>query len=197
MKKEALILMLVLVSVGTAFAIASNWHKLAEIVGVVKPPSSSLIPISIDLGTLQPAQSFGADGYANLTCNTSYNVSKLVLAIPSTASEWHSMAGGFKDLYLKVSVDVVTLTMPDIPVVADDSSAINPGTDSDYWKFEFQETPLTYYSYKGGGSWNPQVWNPLEPGNHTVWVTVAGKTSIPAQQVNLTITLYLEIIPAS
>jgi hypothetical protein len=74
---------------------------------------------------------------------------------------------------------------------------INPGTDSAYWKFEFQESSLAYYSYKGGGSWNPEIWNPLKPGNHTVLITVAGKTSIPAQHVNLMITLYLEIIPAS
>jgi len=197
MKGKALTLILVLALVGAAFAVAGNWHRLAEIVGVVKPPSSTLVPIRIDLGTLQPAQIFFAHANTTLTCNSKYNVSKLIIAVPSLASEWYAMAGGFKDLYLKVTIDVITLGLPDIPVVKDGSSAINPGTDSAYWKFEFTELPLTYYSYKGGGSWNPQIWNPLRPGNHTVFISVRGETSVPAQLVNLSLTLYLEIKPAS
>ena len=197
MKVKTLTLILVLVLVGAVSAVAADWYKLAEIVGVVKPQSSTLVPIRIDLGTLQPAQSFFRDANTTLTCNGEYDVSKLIIAVPSLASEWYAMAGGFKNLYLKVSIDVTTLTLPDIPVVKDGSSAINPGTDSAYWKFEFQDTLLAYYSYRGGGSWNPQVWNPLKPGNHTVLISVYGETSVPAQQVNLSLTLYLEIKPAS
>ena len=99
--------------------------------------------------------------------------------------------GGFQKLYLSVGVDVAVLLAPDIPIVANGSSAINPGSDSAYWKFEFQETPLAYYSYK---NWSPPI---VEHGNHTVLVYVEGETSIPAQQVNLSLTLYLEIKPAS
>jgi len=179
--EKTLSLILILALISTAFAVAANWHKLAEIFGVVKPPTSTLIPIKIDLGTLQPNQDFTVSSNTTLTCNSEYNVSKLIIAIPYSAGEWYAMVGGFKNLYLKVTIDVVTiLTMPDIPVVMDGSSAINPGTDSAYWKFEFQESSLAYYSYKGGGSWNPEIWNPLKPGNHTVLITVAGKTSIPA-----------------
>jgi hypothetical protein len=173
-------------------ALAANWHKLAEIVGVVKPPSLSLVPIRIDMGTLQSAQNFYFDNSTTLTINVNSNVSKLIIAIPSSASEWYSMAGGFKELYLKVSIDITTLTLPNIPLVANGVSAINPGSDSAYWKFEFQETPLTYYSFKG----EIFVLNPLEPGNHTVRVEGMGETSIPAQQVNFDITIYLEIIPS-
>lgn len=195
--KKALVLTLILAFIGSAFAIATNWHMLAEIVGVVKPPSSRLIPIRIDLGTLQPAQKFDLCVNTTLTCNGNFNVSKLIIAIPSSASEWYAMAGGFKDLYLKVAIDVTTLGLPDIPVVANGSSAINPGSDSAYWKFEFQDASYSYYSYKGGGSWNPRIWNPLRPGDHIVCVCVMGETSTPAQQVNSRITLYLEISPVS
>jgi len=194
--KKLFMVILVLALVGSAFAIASNWHKLAEIVGVIKPPSSGLIPVRIDLGTLQPAQTFTFYANTTLTCNSEYNVTKLIVAIPSSASEWRAMIGGFKDLYLKVQIDVITLSLPDIPVVVGGSSAINPGTDSNYWRFEFQETPISYYSYKGGGTWSPQIWNPLKPGNHTVYIDVTGQTSIPAEQVNFSITLYLEMVPA-
>ncbi|MEM4469036.1 MAG: hypothetical protein QXS32_08240 [Candidatus Nezhaarchaeales archaeon] len=68
------------------------------------------------------------------------------------------MAGGFKDLYLMVTIDVVTLCTPDIPVVVNGSSAINPGSGSAYWKFEFQDESYGYYYYMEGGSWSPQIW---------------------------------------
>jgi hypothetical protein len=191
-KVKTLTLILVLVLVGAVSAVAADWYKLAEIVGVVKPQSSTLVPIRIDLGTLQPAQSFFRDANTTLTCNGEYDVSKLIIAVPSLASEWYAMAGGFKNLYLKVTIDVMTLTLPDIPVVENGSSAINPGADSAYWKFEFQEGALAYYSYKG----KLEVFNPLEPGDHIVFISVYGETSAPAQEVNLSLTLYLEIKPA-
>lgn len=192
MGRKVILFILIMVLIGSVFAITANWHKLAEIVGVVKPPSTTLIPIKIDLGTLQPAQHFTDFGLANLTCNTYYQISKLILAIPSSASEWYTIVGGFRNLYLRVGVDVIRpLNEPNIPVIVNGSSAINPGSDSAYWKFEYQETPTAFYSYK---NWTPQR---VEPGNHTVLVYVTGETSIPARQVNFSITLYLEINPSS
>jgi len=189
-KALALILTLALIGATSVAAIPANWHRLAEIVGVVKPQSPTLVPIKIDLGTLQPAQSFYRYATTTLMCGGEYIVSKLIIAIPSDASEWYAVASGFQKLYLSVGVDVHILLAPGVPVVANCSSAINPGSDSAYWKFELQEQQLAYYSYK---NWTPIL---VELGDHTVMVCVEGETSAPPRQVSLSLTLYLEIEPA-
>jgi len=193
LRGKVLALILVLGLVGAVSAAAANWHKLAEIVGVVSPPSSSLVAVKIDLGALQAGQSFGVTRHANLTVNANFTVSKLILAIPSSAGEWNSMAAGFEKLYLKVGIDVsgIILMMPEIPLVVNGSSAINPGGDSAQWKFESQETALSYYSYK---NWSPKT---VQSGTHTASVYAAGETSNPGQEANLAVALYLEINPAS
>lgn len=206
------ILILVVVASSVSYAVLQNWYKLAEVVGVVRPPSITLVPVVVDLGALGVKQRFASNFNTSLTCGTRCNVTRLIVAVPRNPDEWYTMAGAFWELRFSVTVDVVTLCapsgapgavglcLPEIPLVVNGRSAINPGSDTEYWRFERQDDQYSYYSFKGAGSslWRDGRWtaNPLAPGRHTVYASIVGETSTPTRQVSLRILIYLEIVPA-
>lgn len=212
--RRLLLAMLVLAVVTPliGYAVLQSWHRLAEVVGVVRPPPITLVPVAVDLGELGAGQRFAINFNTSLTCGTRCNVTKIVVAVPRSPDEWYSMVSAFWELRFSVTVDVITLCapsgapgvtglcLPEIPLVVNGRSAINPGSDSEYWKFEHQDDRYSYYSFRGTGSslWRGGRWiaNPLAPGRHTVYASIVGETSTPTRQVSLRILIYLEIVPA-
>jgi len=206
------VLILVVASLSISYAVLQSWYRLAEVVGVVKPPSIALVPVAVDLGALGAKQRFASDFDTSLTCGTRCNVTKLIVAVPRNPDEWYSMASAFWELRFSVTINLLTfctpssapgaigLCLPEIPLVVDGRSTINPGSDSEYWRFEHQDDQYSYYSFKGVGSnlWRDGRWtaNPLAPGRHTVYASIVGETSTPTRQVSLRILIYLEIVPA-
>jgi len=192
-----LIVAVVAASTLVTYAIPQIWYKLAEVSGVVRPQIATLVPVTINLGELLPGSSFSAYGVANLTCGSKCDVTRLVVAVPASADAWYSMVRGFRNLYLKVNIDLLDLCLPNIPVVVNGTSAIAPRADSECWKFEVEEGGLAYYSLKEscsracGTVTKPP--NPLLPGPHRIYVSIAGETSTPTQRVELNIKLYLEL----
>ena len=163
----------------------------------MRPQVATLVPVDLNLSELQPGSYLSTYGVANLTCYVKCDVAKLVVTIPASPDAWYSTVRGFRNLYLKVNVDVVDLCLLSIPVVVNGTSAIVPRADSECWKFELEEGGLAYYSPKEpcnrtcGTVTKPP--GPLLPGLHRVYVYVSGETSTPTQRVELSIKLYLEV----
>jgi len=192
-----LVIAVALAATLAAYAVPPTWYRLAEISAVVRPQVATLVPVALNLGELQPGSYLSAYGVANLTCYAKCDVVKLVVAIPASPDAWYSAVRGFRNLYLKVNVDVVDLCLPRIPLVVNGTSAIVLRADSECWKFEVEEGGLAYYSLKEpcsrtcGTVTKPP--GPLLPGLHRIYVYVSGETSTPVQMVELSIKLYLEV----
>lgn len=179
--KKLLALLLTVAIASSATAIALNWHKVAEITGVVKKSPVTIKEVaSIDFGELEAASEFCDYSYAKIFVeeDKEVEITRLMIAIPEPVEETLEL---FSEL--KLNIIIGKIKVENIPIV--------PFPGSPTWKWvdydEIEGTPYHFFSY---GSWSTIS---LEEGTHKIKFQVYGTTGSPSEDTTFNLKFYMEI----
>ena len=179
--KKLLALLLTVAIASSATAIALNWHKVAEVMGIVKKSPVTIKEVaSIDFEKLEAASEFCDYSYAEIFVeeDKEVEITKLMIAIPEPVEETLEL---FSEM--KLNIIIGKLKVEDIPVV--------PFPGSPTWKWaDYDEIEGIYHHFFSYGSW-PTV--SLEEGNHKIKFQVYGTTGSPPEDTAFNLKFYMEI----
>jgi len=179
--KKLLALVLTVAIASSATAVALNWHKVAEVMGIVKKSPVTIKEVaSIDLGELETASEFCGYSYAEIFVeeDNEVEITELVIAIPEPVEETLEL---FSELNLNIIIGKIKVE--DIPIV--------PFPGAPVWKWvDYDEIEGTYYHFFSCGSWSTVS---LEEGTHKIKFQVYGTTGSPPEDTAFNLKFYIEI----
>lgn len=181
LNKKLLALLLIVATASSATAIALNWHKVAEITGVVKKSPVSIKEVaSVDLGELEAASEFCESAEATIFVeeDTEAEITKLLVAVPEPVEESLEV---FSEL--KLDIVIGNKHVKNIPIVP------FPGTPCWRWA-DYDEIEGTYYHFFSYGWWSTVS---LSEGDHTITFTLHGTTAAPPEDTPIDLKIYMEI----
>lgn len=185
--KKFLALLLIVATASSAVAIALNWHKVAEITGVVKKSPVSVKEVaSINLGELEAGSEFCEAGEATIFVEegTEAEITKLFLAIPELVEE-------SLEIFSELKLDIVIGRHPMITVECRKDIPVVPFPGAPCWKWaDYDEIEGTYYHFFSYGYWSTVS---LSEGDHTITFTLHGTTATPPEDTTIDLKIYVEI----
>jgi len=179
--KKILALLLTVAIVSSATAISLNWHKVAEVMGVVKKSPVTIKEVaSINFGELEAASEFCGYSYAEIFVeeDKKVEITKLIIAIPEPVDTTLKL---FSEM--KLNITIGKIKVENIPIV--------PFPGSPKWKWidydKIDGTPYHFFNY---GSWSTVS---LGEGTHKIKFQICGTTGSPPKDTAFNLKFYMEI----